>query len=302
VFDICVIGHITRDIIKIGNNIKEQVGGVVYYFSLGWKSLDPSSKVAVVTKCSKEDKHLLNELVRKNIQVFWRENENTTIFENIYNSKLTTRTQRVKAVASPFTLEDIPSVSAKFFHLGPLINNDILLETIKYLSRISKVSLDIQGFVRKVEEGIVKEFKWKKVEEILPFVTVLKADEREIKVLMETDNLEIAIERLKRFGIKEIIITCGEKGSIIFSNNKIFTIPAYSPAKIVDVTGCGDTYIAAYLYKRLQGFCIKEAGMFASAASALKIESFGALKKNADEVEKFLKEIRKKSDQIPLEK
>jgi len=255
-----------------------------------------------VTKCSKEDKYLLNELIRKNIQVFWRESENTTVFENIYNSKLITRTQKVRAVASPFTLEDIPSISAKFFHLGPLINSDIHLDTIEHLSRISKVSLDIQGFVRKVEEGIVKEFRWKKVEEILPFITILKADEREINVLMDTDDLEIAVEKLKKFGISEIVITCGERGSIIFSNNKIFTIPAYSPVKMVDVTGCGDTYMAAYLYKRLQGSYIEEAGMFASAASALKIESFGALKKNADEVENFLKEIRKKSDQILLEK
>lgn len=38
-FDACVIGYVTKDIVKTKNAEKEMPGGVVYYFSIALKNL-----------------------------------------------------------------------------------------------------------------------------------------------------------------------------------------------------------------------------------------------------------------------
>jgi sugar/nucleoside kinase (ribokinase family) len=289
VFDICVIGHITKDIVIIGKNKKELPGGVAYYFSLALKNLDPHIKIAVVTKLKKEDKVLLDELIKKDIQIFWKKSENTTIFENIYPESLDYRIQKVRSLASSFTVEDVKDISAKVFHLGPLTKRDIPLEVIKYLSRKAILSLDIQGFVRDIRENKVEESSWEKREEGLPYIDILKANEKEAEILTGITDINKAAKKLANFGIKEVVITMGKRGSLIFSEGKFYDIPAYPPEKEVDVTGCGDTYIAAYIYKRLKSFDIEFAGKFAAATATLKIEKFGAFKENKEKVYKLLK-------------
>jgi len=289
VFDICVIGHITKDIVIIGKNKKELPGGVAYYFSLALKNLDPHIKIAVVTKLKKEDKVLLDELIKKDIQIFWKKSENTTIFENIYPESLDYRIQKVRSLASSFTVEDVKDISAKVFHLGPLTKRDIPLEVIKYLSRKAILSLDIQGFVREIRENKVEESSWEKREEGLPYIDILKANEKEAEILTGITDINKAAKKLANFGIKEVVITMGKRGSLIFSEGRFYDIPAYPPEKEVDVTGCGDTYIAAYIYKRLKSFDIEFAGKFAAATATLKIENFGAFKENKEKVYKLLK-------------
>ncbi len=289
VFDICVVGHITKDIIVIGNKKKELPGGVVYYFSLALKSLDPHLKVAVVTKLRKEDKFLLNELLQKGVYVILKDSENTTIFENIYPENLSYRIQKVRSIADPFTSEDLSGISAKIFHLGPLTRKDIPIEVIEYLSQKAKLSVDIQGFVREVKEGRVEEVLWEEKENALSYIDILKANEVEAKILTKAKDVKEAGKILLEYGIKEVIITMGEKGSLIFTENKVFKIPAYPPAREVDVTGCGDTYMAGYIYKRLKSYDIEFAGKFAGATASLKVENLGAFKKSKEDVYQVLK-------------
>ena len=47
------------------------------------------------------------------------------------------------------------------------------------------------------------------------------------------------------------------------------------PTEIVDATGCGDTYMAGYLYMRNKGASYKEAGCFAAAMCTIKLEASG---------------------------
>lgn len=61
-------------------------------------------------------------------------------------------------------------------------------------------------------------------------------------------------------------------------------IPAYKPGQVVDATGCGDTYTIGYLYQRVSGASIEEAGRFAAAMSTLKIEKSGPFCGNKEDV------------------
>ncbi len=47
------------------------------------------------------------------------------------------------------------------------------------------------------------------------------------------------------------------------------------PPPVIDATGCGDTYMAGFLYQRIKGASLQEAGEFAAAMATLKIQSSG---------------------------
>ncbi len=287
-FDVCVIGHITRDIIKTGNVQRTQPGGVVYYFSMTARAL--GMKVCVVTKARREDSPLLDGLRERGVHVLFKESRETTVFENIYTPDLSTRRQYIRAIADPFTMDDIQGTGADIFHLGPLTPEDISLEVLKGLSKRATISLDVQGFVRRIKKGCVESSDWKDKEEGLGYVDILKADEIEAEALTGEKDPFKQIERLSGFGMDEIIITRAQRGSFIFHAGRVYSIPAFVRKDGVDVTGCGDTYMAGYIFRRSQSDDVKRAGIFASAVASLKTTGTGPFTGDVSTVEGFLRE------------
>src|SRR3989344_1684819 len=90
---------------------------------------------------------------------------------------------------------------------------------------------------------------------------------------------------IRSFGVKEILITFGSKGSLIYSGEKFYKIPAFRPVKSIDTTGCGDTYAAGYIAKRSESKNVEECGRFAAMCATMKIEQ-GVLRSKKEEVEK----------------
>ncbi|MFQ5684320.1 MAG: PfkB family carbohydrate kinase [Candidatus Binatia bacterium] len=288
-FDVCVIGHITRDVIRIQNVEKELPGGVAYYFTMAIKNL--GLHVSLITKCSEKDKTLLDDLVENDVDIFYS-TSNTTTFENIYSKDSHSRIQKVRSVAAPFRPQEIPHISPRCFHLGPLTKKDISVDLLRTLSQRSKVSLDVQGCLRTIEKEVVSYSDWEEKDEGLTYVNFLKADEGEAKILSGEQDLEKAAVKLSTYAIDEIVITLGSKGSLIYSKGKIYPIPSFRPKKIVDPTGCGDTYIAGYLFKRMKSSPIVEAGNFAAAVASLKMERHGPFEGTEKDVGKFLEMSR----------
>ena len=62
------------------------------------------------------------------------------------------------------------------------------------------------------------------------------------------------------------------------------TVDAPADAKVVDATGCGDTYSAGYLYRRLQGASPLEAGKFAAAMCTIKLEHNGPFNRTQKDI------------------
>jgi sugar/nucleoside kinase (ribokinase family) len=277
-FDVCVIGHVTKDLIHTHEHVTRKMpGGTAYYTSMALKSL--GLDVAVVTKVARADQtHLLKALKSAGIAVFCHESNQTTTFENIYLGESTdARTQRVTAIASPFSPHDIPQISATIFHVGPLTDRDISLELLKHLSQHKNlVSLDVQGFVRQVEGGEVVETDWQAKETGLGYLHILKSDDTEARILSGEHDMEKAATKIAAFGPREIIITCASRGSLIFADGSFFRIPPVPARTVVDPTGCGDTYMAGYMYQRLKSRDINTAGRFGASLATTKLERFGA--------------------------
>ena len=77
------------------------------------------------------------------------------------------------------------------------------------------------------------------------------------------------------FDVDELVITDGSNGSRIISDNYETKINAFACDNIADATGCGDTYMAAYISRRINGYSIKHSGEFASKIASEKLTKFG---------------------------
>lgn len=75
--------------------------------------------------------------------------------------------------------------------------------------------------------------------------------------------------------VSGLIITKGGDGSEILMNNQVVFVPPVKPEKIVDPTGCGDSYRGAVLHALSQGADIVEACRLGSKMGSLKIAVSG---------------------------
>ena len=272
-YDICCIGHITLDKVVTNQATVHMPGGTSFYFSYAMANMDVH--YLLVTALAETEMSAVRALQDKGITVKRLPSTHTVYFENIYSASQEERTQRVLQQADPFTKEQLKGTAAKIFHLGPLLAGDIPAALIKDLATNARLSLDVQGFLRTVENNQVLPVDWTAKKEILPQIHFLKASEEEMKVLTGYSDVRRGVRALAEWGAKEVIITLGSKGSVVYSEGVFYTIPAFRPLKVTDATGCGDTYMAGYLYRRLKGASIQQAGEFGAAMATLKLETSG---------------------------
>ncbi|MDR0794145.1 MAG: PfkB family carbohydrate kinase [Chitinophagaceae bacterium] len=280
--DICCIGHITLDKVVTPQHTTFMPGGTSFYFSNAIRNLD--IRYLLITAVAENEMVFVEELRKKGINVSVFPSKHTVHFENIYPGNSDHRIQKVSQKADPFTVEQLDNAEAKIFHLGPLLADDFSIDEIKKLSAKGMVSLDVQGFLRKVENENVIPVDWHDKKEALQFVTILKANEYEMEILTGSAEVRKSAKMLHSWGVKEVVITLGSKGSVLYNGEQFYKIPAYLPTCVTDATGCGDTYMAGYLYQRAKGASIQDAGNFAAAMATIKIENSGPFTGTKEEV------------------
>ncbi len=280
---VCCIGHLTLDKIVTPAATNYLNGGTAYYFAHGMAQL-PDADFQLVTSLAPTEMAAVEDMRAKGIDVCVLPSEKTVYFENIYGSNQDHRTQRVLAKADPFRIEDILHIKADFYHLGSLLADDFSVDFVRYLSTKGIVSLDVQGFLRRVDGETVVAVDWEEKQECLKYVDILKVNEHEMTVLTGETDVLAAAQKLAAWGVREVIITEGSLGSFIYAEGRLIEIRAYPPLHIVDATGCGDTYMTGYLYKRAAGASYREAACFAAAMSTLKLEAFGAFSKSYQDI------------------
>jgi rfaE bifunctional protein kinase chain/domain len=95
---------------------------------------------------------------------------------------------------------------------------------------------------------------------------------------------EVGWELLKSLNLESILITRGEKGMALFEQDGARTdIPAEART-VYDVTGAGDTVIAALTVARLSGASMKEAAYVANVAAGLAVARFGTARVTREEL------------------
>ena len=286
--DICCIGHITRDKIITPENEFYQAGGTALYMAYGFANLPHDVSFGLITKTGTESADVISKMRADGIDVVNFDSHSTVYFENKYGVNSNNRSQRVLAKADPFTIDELADANAGIFHLGTLLSDDFSPECVEHLAQRGRISIDVQGYLREVRGERVVSTTWADMHRVLAVTSILKLNEKEKEAISNfTDPRDVARE-LAALGVEEVVLTLGSEGSLIYAHREFYDIPAYKPAKLVDATGCGDTYSTGYLYARMRGAGYAEAGRFAAAMCTLKLEHCGPFDRTVDDINAIL--------------
>lgn len=279
-----VLGPATEDII-IKNGMKEsKVGGATFFQAFVYEALN-IDYLAIVNLSNLD---IIDKFPDKN-KVMALLKEDTHFFINEYpdEDNLDLRVQLSNFANIPILVDELKPILDKIdkidaFVINPLNQYDFPRETMDYLKNFKvPIYLSIQGFLRKKDylknddgyNGILLD-KNSNIQAIVNDTSGIFLDENEFHIMFEDNDFSSC-------NVGEIIVTNGSKGSRIISNindNEIIIEPV-EQKYIVDSTGCGDTYMAAYISKKLEAKSSIEAGNFASLIASEKLSSDGPYKK-----------------------
>lgn len=117
---------------------------------------------------------------------------------------------------------------------------------------------------------------------VMKSVDLIIINEGEVRMLTQDDNLIRASRTLiQMVGCQTLVIKKGENGVVAFHGGEIISLPAYPTDKVVDPTGCGDSFagtIAAFLSSNdgtLTRDELREALVRATVTASFTLESFG---------------------------
>jgi ribokinase len=109
---------------------------------------------------------------------------------------------------------------------------------------------------------------WNLVDYVLP-------NQRELKALTGEDEILQGANVLKNWGAKEIIVKQGAAGCSFLYQNNLINIPAFAAKTIVDSTGAGDSFNAAFIYGMIQNGSIPKSIQIANLVSSYTVQKRG---------------------------
>ena len=110
--DICCIGHITRDKIVTPRQTVYMAGGTSFYFAYALNALPQRVPFELVTKVGDDGLETVEQMRQAGINVRNYASAHTVFFENIYGEDQNDRTQKVRAKADAFTIDEMKDVEA----------------------------------------------------------------------------------------------------------------------------------------------------------------------------------------------
>lgn len=115
---------------------------------------------------------------------------------------------------------------------------------------------------------------------VYPCLDMVVVNESECELLTgiypeNEETAQQAMEKLASFGVATVVVTLGERGSVLLSRGKrLEAVPAKVNA--IDTTCAGDTYIGALVSSYARGITLENAVELATKASAMATTKIGA--------------------------
>lgn len=125
---------------------------------------------------------------------------------------------------------------------------------------------------------------------VLEKTTVFFPSEGEVSCLMGIEDEEIGICEILKMGIKVVVRKEGARGCTIFTETEKIHVNTFDDVTVVDPTGCGDSFSAAFVFGYAKGWDLKTAGIFANAVGSITATKKGAMEgvTSLSEVEQFI--------------
>ncbi len=275
-YDLTVIGHLTLDAISSrGDRLHRSMGGSPFYGGLTACKL--GARVAVVSRVASGEHQLMFTSVfrRVGVSAFLLGGKNTTYFEIEYGEG--GRKLRLASRAEDLSFIDVPveALDSSTVLLSP-VAGELSLEFVEAVSRYCKrhgflVAGDLQGFTRAFFEDGTVYFKQPE-EELFKFLDVVKGSEREIKIATGCDSIKEALAWIATFGPRIVMATLGERGALLFSEDRLLRVYPLKAEVVVDPTGAGDAFVASFLIGLLWSMELEDCLKLACSVATCVIE------------------------------
>jgi hypothetical protein len=304
---IAVIGTINRDTIeRPDGQVKKSYGGLLYsIFTLALLS-PPGTTILPVLNLGEDIEEPIRSLLssydsisQKGINVV--EEQNNHVYLR-YRSESEREEIQLGGLPAVGFDQLVPYLDADIFLVNFISGRDLSLETFSRLraSSCATIYTDIHSLTLGIDE------RGRRYPRTLPQWDrwVAKAD---VVQMNRTEARSLSGSRLDeeidllRFGRAVLtagpsllLITLDAQGSLLVSNAGDLSVerfPPHRPSRIVDTTGCGDVFLAAFVVHHAYSGDAREASRFANKAAGVKgrfmgIESIGMLAELAERVKK----------------
>ena len=120
------------------------------------------------------------------------------------------------------------------------------------------------------------------IETSLRYCNILKINDEEFATVatmleLATDDFEVGARKLiERYELRMVIVTCGENGSIIVTEDEVSQLDT-PKVNVVDTVGAGDSFTAALCVALLQGKPLREVHRKAVEVAAFVCSNTGAM-------------------------
>lgn len=120
------------------------------------------------------------------------------------------------------------------------------------------------------------------IEHSLRMANVLKLNEDELQLLRPMLGVEgedaqgVCRELVRRYGLRALILTCGDKASYVFTSDNMSVIET-PKVTLADTVGAGDSFTASFVSAILRGASVHEAHRLAVDVSAYVCTCHGAM-------------------------
>ncbi|MBT3337306.1 MAG: ribokinase [Anaerolineae bacterium] len=256
--DYLVIGHISRDLTPEGHRL----GGTAAYAALTARAL--GLRVGILT--SFEPRDLSIDPLTEDIQVFITPTKETTTFENIETP--TGRQQILHQQAAPIDFEHTPNIWRRtpIMHLAP-VAQEIEAQLPKGFAA-TVLGMTPQGWLRGWDaEGNISPSKWSEMEASLNHTSAA------VLSMEDVQGDEALIEEMS-LASRILVVTEGSEGVRLYWNGDLrrFRAPKMD---VIDTTGAGDIFAAAFFIRLYNTRDPWEAARFATSLAAYSVQRCG---------------------------
>ena len=287
-YDFVTVGNYTKDTIVSAAGTRHVDGGGYNYAAHAARLLGIS--VAAVTRRAAKDAGVTAPLTAAGIDVYAFDSRSSTLMRLEYpTANVDERILSVKGVADPIGPEHLDGIEAHTFLITASIRGEVSPATVRAMkARCESLALDVQGFVRVVSpEGRLRYEAWPEREDMLGMTDILKTDAVEAEFLTGTADIREAARILAALGPREIVLT-HKDGLLVLADGHYHDAP-FLPVELKGRSGRGDTCVGSYASRRI-GADPAQATRWAAAATSLKLEAEGPIRRSREDVERLLRE------------
>ena len=174
----------------------------------------------------------------------------------------------------------------------------------EYPEHTTAVSLFQNEISQPITEAVIRECKKRKMlvlwnmapashqkpsQATLEAVDFLICNRPELIAITGEGNSEVLANKLLSWGVRNVVVTLGEKGSLLVTAEETYYQEAF-PVEVVDTVGTGDCFCGVFASSLSFGISVKKSLRRASAAAALSATIRGAQNSmpSANEIDIFL--------------